>query len=376
MGLFGNSKRDEALREQVLEQLKTVQDPDLHRDLVSLGFIKDLTVKGGKVAFTVELTTPACPAKEQLQQECEAAVKALDGVSRVEITMSSQSLAGAATRVANEVDQPALARVERIIAIASGKGGVGKSTTTVNLAYALSQSGAKVGILDADIYGPSIPQMTGAGKPTHMDENDHIIPPQVDDIKIISAEMFAQQNQAQMFRGPMVAQIVRQLLTQVAWGELDYLLIDYPPGTGDIQLTLSQVAPITGAVAITTPQEVALLDVRKAIQMFQTMNVPLLGVIETMSYFVCDSCEKQHELFPRGGGGRLAEEFGVPLLAEVPLDPRLAQSADAGTVLVKTEPDALGAKALRQASERMVREQAKVHAQTEGAMTHFRLEWQ
>ncbi|MFW7381811.1 MAG: Mrp/NBP35 family ATP-binding protein [Oligoflexus sp.] len=376
MGIFSKFRSGGSVQEEdVLKKLSKVQDPDLHRDLVSLGFIKDVQIKSGRVSVVVQLTTPACPAKEQLQQECEAVIKEIPGVEQVEVTMTAPSYGNSGSqKQANPTEHPALAKVRHIIAVASGKGGVGKSTTTVNLAYALAQEGAKVGILDADIYGPSIPRMTAVDRPTAM-EGELILPPVKDGIKIISAEMFSQQGQAQILRGPLVAQIIRQLLTQVAWGELDYLLVDYPPGTGDIQLTLSQVASLSGAVIVTTPQEIALLDVRKAIQMFQTLNVPLLGIVETMSFFVCDGCDKEHEIFPRGGGRKLAEQFGIPLLGEVPMDPRLAHCADRGETLIQSYPDSPGAVVLKEASRQMVREQAKIDAKGDNALTQFRLEW-
>lgn len=375
MGIFSKFRGSSGVSEDdVLNQLRKVQDPDLHRDIVTLDFVKDIKIKGKRIDVIVQLTTPACPAKEQLKQECESRIKELPGVEHVEVTMTAPPVGDAAQKLASPTEYPALAMVRYIIAVASGKGGVGKSTSTVNLAFSLAAQGAKVGILDADIYGPSIPRMTKAGRPTEMD-GDLIVPPMQSGVKVISAEMFAQQGQAQILRGPLVVQIVKQLLTQVAWGELDYLLIDYPPGTGDIQLTLSQVASLSGAVIITTPQEIALHDVRKAIHMFQTLNVPLLGVIETMSYFVCDNCDKQHEIFPRGGGRKLAEEYGVPLLAEVPLDPRLALAADQGDALVQAFPDSPAAVVMKEASALMVREQAKIDVQGGHALTQFRLEW-
>jgi len=371
---FRGSNSSPIREEDVLNQLRKVQDPDLHRDLVALGFVKQVQIKGNNVAVVVQLTTPACPAKEQLKLECETVIKQIPSVEQVEVTMTAPSFGDNTQKQAMPTEHQALAQVRHIIAVASGKGGVGKSTTTVNMAYALTQEGAKVGILDADIYGPSVPRMTGVERPSAM-EGDLVVPPLKDGIKIISAEMFAQPGQAQILRGPLVAQIIRQLLTQVAWGELDYLLIDYPPGTGDIQLTLSQVASLSGAVIVTTPQEIALHDVRKAISMFQTLNVPILGIVETMSYFVCDGCDKQHEIFPRGGGRRLADQFGIPLLGEVPLDPRLAHCADQGQALVQVFPESPGAIVLKQASGLMVREQAKIDAKGDSALTQFRLEW-
>ena len=256
--------------ELIRQTLTQVIDPDLHRDIVSLGFVKEIDVKGNGAKIVVELTTPACPAKDQMQKQIEELTLAIDGISEVDVVFTADTRARKTTLGADVL--PALGRVKNIVAVASGKGGVGKSTTTVNLAYALAKAGSKVGILDADIYGPSIPLMTGVADPTET-EGTMVVPPMVDGVKAISVAMFAQKGGAQLMRGPMTAQIIKQFLTQIAWGELDYLLIDYPPGTGDIQLTLSQMAPISGAVLVTTPQEVALVDVRKAIKMFSTTKV-------------------------------------------------------------------------------------------------------
>ena len=268
----------------------------------------------------------------------------------------------------------ALGEVKNIIAVASGKGGVGKSTTAVNLAYSLAQSGSKVGLLDADIYGPSLMQMTKVDKPQDT-VGEMIVPPVFAGVKIISVAMFTEAGQAQMLRGPMVAQIIRQFLTQIAWGELDYLLIDYPPGTGDIQLTLSQIAPITGAVIVTTPQEVALIDVRKAISMFDTLKVPVLGIAETMSYFVCDGCDKKHYIFKEGGGRRVAEEHGLLLLGEVPIDRQVAEDSDAGKPMVLTSPQSLATKAYEEIAGQVAAQQSIVNLSSTDALTNFKLEW-
>ena len=260
----------------VRQALSVVQDPDLHNDIVTLGFVRNIVIKGDSVSVEVNLTTPACPVKEQLKTQCEEALRKLPGVNTVQVTMTATTR-GAKLPEAAAVT-PMLANVRNIIAVASGKGGVGKSTTAVNLAYALQRLGGRVGLLDADVYGPSIPRMVKISSNAEQQGNI-ITPPDADGIKVISMGMFTSGDQAAILRGPMAGQIIKQFLTQVQWGELDYLVIDYPPGTGDIQLTISQTAPVTGAVIVTTPQEVSLIDVRKAIGMFKTLKVPVLGVI-------------------------------------------------------------------------------------------------
>ena len=265
----------------------------------------------------------------------------------------------------------ALEQVKHLIAIGSGKGGVGKSTVALNVALALQKMGKKVGLVDADVYGPSQQHMTNVGRPAML-EGDLIDPPTYEGIKLISVAMFAPAGQAQLMRGPMAAQVLRQFLTQVAWGELDYLIIDLPPGTGDIQLTLAQMVPLSGAVLVTTPQEISLIDVRKALSMFQTLNVPVLGVVENMSYFICDSCEKKHYLFGQGGGQKLALECGAPLLAEIPIDPRVGIASDAGTPILISDPSSAVANSYMEIVDRLLAQQA---VPSDGALGYFLLEW-
>lgn len=370
----GQQPTPEAARgDAIRENLRSVMDPDLHKDIVSLGFVKEIKVAGAEATITVELTTPACPVKEKLRGEVEQAALSVPGISEVRVHMTAQTRKGQAA--ISEQASMALGQVRNIVAVASGKGGVGKSTTAVNLAFALAQAGAKVGIMDADIYGPSVQLMTKAEQPTEMVGN-LIEPTEVSGIKVISIAMFAQAGQAALMRGPMAAQVIKQFLTQVAWGELDYLLIDYPPGTGDIQLTLSQIAPITGAVVVTTPQEVALLDVRKAVSMFNTLRVPILGVVETMSYFICDGCEKKHHIFRTGGGERLAAEHGVPLLGAIPIDPRVADTGDTGTPIVAAHTDSTVSQAYRDAAGKVAAQLSILNNATGGdALNYFTLEW-
>ena len=321
------------LQEKIMSALKTVQDPDLHKDIVSLGFIKNLNIEGGSVKFDVELTTPACPVKEQLRTECETKVKAIDGVEQVDVNMT-------AVVRSTEHAQPVLPGVKNIVAVASGKGGVGKSTVSTNLAIALSLTGARVGLMDADIYGPSIPQMMGIpiSSPKVGSENK-FFPHEKHGLKVVSAAFLTKQGQPLMLRGPMLGGIIQQFLQNVEWGELDYLIIDLPPGTGDVQLTLTQKAPLSGAVVVTTPQEVSLIDADKGVKMFQQVKVPLLGIVENMSYFVCDGCDKKHHIFRQGGGKTLAENFKIPLLGEVPIIPAIAEGGDSGIPVVISDPE-------------------------------------
>ncbi len=349
--------------EQVRDALKAVVDPDLHKDIVSLGFVTKVDIEGTKVAVTVNLTTPACPVKEQLKSQCEAEIRKIPGVAQVDVTMTATTR-GARTSAQATV-HPALANVKNIIAVASGKGGVGKSTTAVGLAYALAKAGSKVGLLDADVYGPSVPRMVKISKAAAQ-EGQVIVPPEADGVKVISMGMFQSGDKAAILRGPMAGTVIKQFLTQVEWGTLDYLIIDYPPGTGDIQLTISQTAPVTGAVIVTTPQEVALMDVRKAVSMFTTLKVPILGVIETMSYFICDGCDKKHFIFRQGGGERLAREFGVALLGQIPIDPAITQGGDDGSPQFAAYLEAAGATA---------QQLSIINAIDDGALTQFSLVW-
>ena len=323
----------------VLEILRTVEDPDLRRDIVSLGFIKDLVVDGGKVAFKVELTTPACPVKEQLQEECRSKVSGIPGVSDVDVTMTAQ------TRRASVSTGPLLEGVRNVIAVASGKGGVGKSTTAINLALALHSTGAAVGLLDADVYGPSMAMMFGLDGRPMVNEEKKLIPLEGHGVKVVSMGFLADADRPVIWRGPMVHGLIQQFARDVLWGELDYLLIDLPPGTGDAQLSISQVVSISGAVIVTTPQDVSLIDARKGLKMFEQMKVPVLGIVENMSYFLCPDCGSRHEIFRHGGGERAATELGVPYLGEVPIDPAVVVGGDEGTPIVLANPDSPAAKA-------------------------------
>src|SRR3989337_978658 len=311
-------------KEQVLDALKSVMDPDLKKDVVSLGFIKELQIEGGRVSFIMELTTPACPLKEQLKTAAEQAVRGIAGVSEVQVEVTSKV---STHRV--QMEEDIVAGVKNIVAIASGKGGVGKSTVCVSLAVALARTGARVGLLDTDIYGPNIPIMMGVKEQPELKEQK-LIPIIRYGVKLMSIGFLISEDTPLIWRGPMVMKAVEQLLTDVEWGELDYLLVDLPPGTGDVQLTLAQKVPLSGTVIVTTPQDVALLDVVRGIAMFNKLNVPVLGVIENMSFFLCPHCGERTDIFSHGGGEAAAKKLGVPFLGEVPIDLKIRAGGDAG----------------------------------------------
>ncbi|MBI2602504.1 MAG: Mrp/NBP35 family ATP-binding protein [Deltaproteobacteria bacterium] len=268
-----------------------------------------------------------------------------------------------------------LAKIDKIIAIASGKGGVGKSTVAVNLAKALEQKGARVGLLDADVMGPSVPIMLKLPTPTRMN-GKLVVPPQHGNTKVMSSAMFAPQGRANIMRGPMAGNFVRQLLLQVDWGELDYLIIDYPPGTGDIQLSLSQTSPMTAAILVSTPQDIALADVGKAAQMFETLKLPVLGVVETMSWFVCDQCEKRHFIFKQGGAETFAKRLGIPLLGQIPLDPALTECSDSGEPIVTRMGNSPSAQAFYEAADKILGELSVLQEQKHDGLLSFSLTWQ
>jgi ATP-binding protein involved in chromosome partitioning len=318
--------------------LSTVKEPELGRDLVSLNMIQDLTVSGSQVTFTVELTTPACPLKDRIELEAREAVMRVPGVEQVAMKMTANVRAHSPASA-----QGAIPGVRNIIAVASGKGGVGKSTVATNLAVALALSGAKVGLLDADIYGPSIPILMGVtDKPRESD--GHFTPPEHYGVKVMSIGFFLDVNTAVVWRGPMVGKALQELLRGADWGDLDYLVVDLPPGTGDAQLTLCQSVPVTGALIVTTPQDVALSDVLKAIAMFEKVKVPVLGLVENMSYFICPHCEHRTEIFKYGGGRAAAQRLNIPFLGEIGIDPAIAIGGDAGEPLVAKASDSPQAK--------------------------------
>jgi len=326
----------------VLDALGTVIDPDLNRDIVSLNFVKDLKIDGGDISFTIELTTPACPMKKEMERMAREAVTAIEGVKTVEINMTA-----AVTRGAVEKEKQAIEGVRNVVAVGSGKGGVGKSTVTVNLAIALAQSGAAVGILDADIYGPNIPLMMGiTGRPYVIGERIQTLANY--GVRLMSMGFLMEEDDTPViWRGPMLHSVIQQFIRQVDWGELDYLLIDLPPGTGDVQLSLTHTVPLTGAVVVSTPQDVALQDACKAIQMFRQVDVAVLGIVENMSYFECPKCGEISHIFSHGGGAKTAERYGVPLLGEVPLTATLREGGDAGKPVVAMAPESPSAESFK-----------------------------
>ena len=336
-----------ATTEQVLNALKSVQDPDLRRDIVSLGFVKDVRVQNGHVAFTIELTTPACPVRDLMKEEARAAVAKLPDVSQVDVTMTAQ----VRTSIPMQPAGGLIPTIKNVVPIASGKGGVGKSTVSANLALALAKSGARVGLMDADVYGPTIPTLLGITAQPEVDERNRITPVEQEGLKVISMGFFMKPEDAVVWRGPMLHKTVQQFLGGVLWGELDYLIIDLPPGTGDVQLSLCQSIPITGAVIVSTPQDVALNVAQKAIAMFKKLNAPILGIIENMSAYVCPHCGKRDEIFGTGGAKKIAERLNIPFLGEIPLATPIRVASDAGKPIVLTDPNSAAAKAFVAAAE-------------------------
>ncbi len=327
-----------ATNEAVWEALKKVQDPEIHRDIVSLGMVKDLVVKNGTVSFTVELTTPACPLKDQIHDDCKKALAHLEEVSNLEISFGAQvrgsKVGGGSTDL--------LPTVKNIVLVASGKGGVGKSTVAANLAVALKLHGAATGLLDADIYGPSIPILMGIKEsPQKISVNGGVklSPPIAHNIPVMSIGFFLEPDQAVIWRGPMLGKALHQLMGDAHWGDLDYLIVDMPPGTGDVQITFSQQLKVSGAVLVATPQNVALADVVRAKTMFDKVMVPIVGLIENMSYFICDGCNKRHEIFSSGGAERAAEKFKSPFLGRVPITSSIREWGDKGVPILIKEPE-------------------------------------
>ncbi len=332
----------------VLDALRSVKDPDLHRDIVALGFVKALQIDSGRVAFTIELTTPACPVKDAMREQARAAVAGLPGVSAVEVTMTASVRAARAV----DADLSAIPGVKNIVAVGAGKGGVGKTTLAVNLAVALSRLGSRVGMIDGDIYGPNVPIMLGVKAQLESD-GEKMVPAEKFGIKVVSMGFLASDDSPVIWRGPMLHSVVKQFFHDVRWGELDYLVIDMPPGTGDVALSLAQTVPVAGAIVVTTPQEVSLADSRRAVRMYQKLNIPVLGLIENMSYFACPNCGHESDIFGRGGGERTAEAMEVPFLGRIPIYEPIRQGGDSGHPLVIAEPDSPVSRAFFAAAEQM-----------------------
>lgn len=339
-------------RDEIIAALANIKDPDLHRDVVSLGFVKKVEITDRKIDVEIQLTTPACPVRDDMKSQAVNEIRRLGFTGDVNVTMTSQVVSHA-----NQVREQILPGVKNTIAVASGKGGVGKSTIAVNLAAALAKDGAKVGIVDADVYGPSLPLMLGVTeKPQteRIDENRfRIYPIEKFGIKMMSIGFLVDTETPMIWRGPMASGAVKQFLTDVVWEDLDYMIFDLPPGTGDVQLTLVQTIPLTGAVIVTTPQDVSLADVRRGIRMFQKVNVPIFGVVENMSYYICSHCGHREEIFSNGGGKKTAEKFGVPFLGEIPIYTPIRIGGDTGKPIVLMEPESEQAQLIQSVARRL-----------------------
>jgi ATP-binding protein involved in chromosome partitioning len=354
MAIWNREKDGPVTEEKVLDVLKRVQDPDLRKDIVSLGFIRNLKIDGGNVAFDLNLTTPACPVKDQMRDEAVALVKGLGGVQNVDVKMTAE------VRQSPQMDRTALKNVKNIVAIGSGKGGVGKSTVAVNVAASLALEGAVVGLLDGDIYGPTMPIMLGIDQPPKS-INNRMIPQESAGLRFMSMGLLVKSDQPLIWRGPMAHRALQQCLFDVEWGNLDDLIVDLPPGTGDIHLTLAQQVPLTGAVIVSTPQDVGLRISVKTLRMFQQTRVPILGIVENMSYYICPHCNSRDHIFGEGGAKRAAAEMQIPFLGEVPLDLAIRQQSDAGAPIVVAQPNSESAKTLREIS-RQVAAQVSIRA--------------
>lgn len=335
--------------EMVLQALGRVVDPDQGKDLVTLRMIRDLKIDGGRVGFKLVFSTTACSHKKDVESNAISAAASIPGVS--EVSVETEVEAPKAKAMPAKAPIPG---VKQTIAVASGKGGVGKSTVAVNLALALAKSGAKVGLLDTDIYGPSLPLMMGIHEPIQATPEERLIPLNKFGLQLISVGFMLDEETPLIWRGPLVMQLIKQFLVGVEWKDLDYLVIDLPPGTGDVQLTLVQTIPLTGAVVVTTPQDVALIDARRAIKMFTEVKVPVLGIIENMSYFVCPHCNGTSEIFSHGGGQKTSDRYHVPLLGKIPLDMAIREGGDAGMPIVEADPGSVHAQAFTAISEAVV----------------------
>jgi ATP-binding protein involved in chromosome partitioning len=332
----------------VLDALRGVIDPDLHKDIVSLGFVKRLEVSdAGAVAFAIELTTPACPVKDRLQAQAQALVAAVPGVSSVNVEMT----AAVRTAAVPEGTRMPVAGVKNVIAVGAGKGGVGKTTVAVNIAVALAKLGSRVGIIDGDIYGPNVPIMLGLNTELVADEQGRILPAERYGVQVVSMGFLTHDDSPVIWRGPMLHGAVQQFFRQVAWNDLDYLVVDLPPGTGDVALSLSQSVPVSGAIVVTTPQQVALADTRRAIRMYQKLNIRPLGLIENMSHFVCPGCGHESDIFGHGAGEELARAMEVPFLGRLPIYEPIRVGGDAGQPIVIAEPDSPAARAFTAVAE-------------------------
>ena len=331
----------------VLNALRVVVDPDIRRDIVSLGFVKDLAIDAGRVSFTIELTTPACPVKEQLRAQAVEAVQAISGVNQVDVQLTAKVRSASVP----ETGKPPLPGVKNVIAVGAGKGGVGKTTVAVNLALALAKCGSRVGLLDGDIYGPNVPIMLGLQAQLTTD-GKQIVPAEKYGVQVVSIGFMTQDDAPIIWRGPMLHGAIQQFFREVAWKNLDYLIVDMPPGTGDVALSLSQTVPVVGSIVVTTPQQVSLADSRRAIRMYQKLNIPPIGIVENMSYYACPNCHHEADIFGHGGGERLAADMNVPFLGRLPIYQPIREGSDTGVPLVIAEPASQAARAFLTVAER------------------------
>jgi len=335
-------------RDAVLNALRVVIDPDLRRDIVSLGFIKDLSLTDGNVSFAIELTTPACPVKDQLRDQATAAVRAVAGVRTVEVRMT----ANVRSVSAPETGRPPLPGVKNVIAVGAGKGGVGKTTVAVNLALALARCGSRVGILDGDIYGPNVPIMLGLTNTQLTTDGKQIVPAEKHGVQVVSMGFLTSDDAPVIWRGPMLHGAIQQFFREVAWKDLDYLIVDMPPGTGDVALSLSQTVTVVGSIVVTTPQKVSLADSLRAIKMYQKLNIPAIGIVENMSYYACPNCHHEADIFGHGGGERLATQLDVPFLGRLPIYQPIREGSDTGVPIVVSEPGSVAGRAFMTVAER------------------------
>lgn len=350
--------------DQVLEKLSTVIDPDLKQDIVSMGMIKDLELDDNNLKFTLELTTPACPFNVEIEDDVRKVIGELSELKSFDMNVTAKVMEGRSLD-----EDTGMATVKNIIGVASGKGGVGKSTVSLNLALALSQTGAKVGLLDADIYGPSIPLMLGMRDGYMEVEDNKLQPAEANGLKVVSFGFFAEQShQAAIYRGPIISGILKQFLVDTNWSDLDYLIVDLPPGTGDIPLTLAQTIPITGILVVTTPQDVASNVAVKAIGMFEKLNVPIIGVVENMSHFICPNCSEKHYIFGDGGAKKISEQFKMPFLGEIPLNSGIMSGSDLGKPIMITNPDSPSADAFRASAKNIAAQCSILAAKLQQAM--------
>ena len=335
----------------MLDALRAVKDPDLHKDIVALGFVKQMAIQGGSVAFTIELTTPACPVKDLMRDQAHAAVSALPGVTAVDITMTASVRSVARP----EQGKQPVEGVKNIIAVGAGKGGVGKTTVAVNLATALAARGSRVALIDGDMYGPNVPIMMGL-KTSLETDGQKIKPAERYGVQVVSMGFLTDDDSPVIWRGPMLHGAIQQFFRDVRWTDVDYLIVDLPPGTGDVALSLSQSVPVAGAVVVTTPQSVALADTRRAVHMYRKLNIPVIGILENMSYFACPGCGHESDLFGRGGASDLASAMSVPFLGAIPLQERVRTGGDTGVPVVLGDPESAAARALIMAAERVAQQ--------------------